>query len=200
MARDCLRSKGWLVVSLAGLLLFETGLLILHWNPYWRAEPGYSTVLDHRANVWSGIAHLVSAIGLLFVFGSVVYLLSRVFSAKWLYWTGVVAAIGLWCGTLGVAHMYDAHYGWNAKTGITEFAISDPSLSQQPENALWQRVVRWQVESDLNGWLRAGASPLRRTHGWISIKVVRIVPIALPTLDCDCFNCCHEEDTATSGR
>jgi hypothetical protein len=198
MARDCLRSKGWFVVSLAGLFLFETGLLILHWNSYWRTEPGYSGVLDHRASTWSGIAHLVSAIGLLFVFGSVVFLLSRVFSAKWLYWTGVVAAIGLWCGTQGVAQMYAARYRWNAKAGITEFAISNPTLSQQPENVLWQRVVRWQVESDLNGRLRA--SGLRRTHGWVSIKVVRIVPIALPTLDCDCFNCCLEEDTATSGR
>ena len=192
-----LRWKDCAIAFFAGLFLFEAGLLILHRNPYWQISPKGS-VFPHRVYAWNGIGHVISAIGLIFVLGSALYLLSRLFSGKWLYWTGVIAAIVLWCGMLGITHTYAAHYRWNATTGITEFAISNTVASPERENAIWQAIVRWQVEPELNGWLRA--SSLKRTHGWLSIKVVRIAPLALPSLDCDCFSCCAEENTATSRR
>jgi hypothetical protein len=192
-----LRWKDCAIAFSAGLLLFEAGLLILHRNPYWQITPKGS-VVPHRVYAWNSISHVISAMGLIAVLGSALYLLSRLFSAKWLYWTGVLAAIVLWCGMLGVTHTYVAHYGWDATTGITEFAISNTAAPIERENAVWEAIVRWQVEPELNGWLRAGS--LKRTHGWLSIKVVRIAPLALPSIDCDCFNCCAEEDTATSRR
>lgn len=197
MIRDRLHSKKWLITSMTGLVLLEAGLFILHRNPYWRYEPGQPGILHHGVYAWNGIGHLVSAIGLLFLFGSVVYLLSLPFSKKWLYWTVVVAAVASWCGMLGIENTYAAHYGWDARIGITEFTISN-ARSRQLENPLWQAIVRWQVEPELEGWLRG--SPLRHTHGWLSVNVVRIVPIAVATLDCDCSNCCVEEDSKASGR
>lgn len=192
-----LRSNKWAIRALVGLLSFWAGLLILHSNPYWGIVRT-SNVVPHRVYAWNAIGHLISGVGLMLVLGSAASLLSRLFSTKWLYWTGVVAAIALWCGLLGIAHTYEAHYAWDARTGITDFSISKAAASQELENPAWQAIVRWQAEPELNGWLHASRS--KRTHGWLSIRVVRIVPIAFPTLSCDCSNCCIEEGSAAPGR
>lgn len=193
---DWLRSSKWFVGLLAGLLLFQLGLLVLHHNPFWRNEPGQPGMLDHRVYALNAVGHLTAGAGLLCLFASVLVGISRVSSRKRLYWVVVVAGIGVWCALFGIKGDYDVRWGWGARTGITELTVYS---SQKPQNRLWQKVVLWQVEPDLANWLRTGAQ-FRRTHGWISVKIVRIVPIAFPTLDCDCRDCCKEDDKPNSGR
>ena len=41
-------------------------------------------------------------------------------------------------------------------------------------------LVRWQIEPDLNGYLRGGQN-LQRTDGDSEVTVLKLVPIAVPT-------------------
>lgn len=189
MGNGCRRNT-WLVALLAGLFLFTLGLLVLRHNPYWRNEIGEPGI-DHRVYAWSGIGRLFNAIGLLSMSLSPVLGLARAFKTKWLYWAAVVACLTVWWVGFGLQQTWNIHYGWDTRSGVTEFTFV-PYRSEKQQTRLWQFVVRLQVEPELNMWL-AGSS-LRRTHGWLSVRVLRIVPIAIPTLDCDCHNCCVEQD------
>lgn len=188
----CLRYC-WLVAFVAGVCLFLLGVSILGQNPYWRSETGDPRI-DNRVYLWNGIAHLVSAIGLLSVSLGALLGLARAFKTKWLYWTAVLAGTIIWFIAFGLQHSYSARYRWDSRIGVIELTM-ERHPSCKPWNRLWESVVRWQVEPELRMWL--AGSPLRRTHGWVSIRVVRIVPIANVTLDCDCVGCCSEEDSAS---
>ncbi|MFZ1917715.1 MAG: hypothetical protein WAU58_09095 [Terriglobales bacterium] len=177
--------RAWMFVAATGALLFAAGLTILHLNPYWRIEPN-SAVIDHRAGQWMAVGHMVAALGLLCLVGSpaiaVVLLLARRFKRKWLYWSAAVALptcmVVLWLAGSGTSADYNAVFHWDSAAGVTAFRVtmSPPAF----DNPLWQRIMRWQVEPDLDGYL-SGAGWLQRTDGDVVVTVVRFVPIAFPT-------------------
>ena len=128
---------------------------------------------------------------------SIAIFFSRPFSTKtvWLYWFLIAIAVIVCWRLFGAYHTYAVDYAWDRRhDGVTKFEF----YRSQPD-WLSREVVRWQVEPELSKYLAAG--PLRRTHGSISVRVVTIVPIAVATLDCDCFGCCAEEaDRTDSAR
>lgn len=181
-----LRSNIWAVLLIASVLQFVAGTLLLRHNPYWHV--GHGGALDGRVYVWNAVGHLAAALGLVSVFLGLVILVSRLFRQKWSYWIAMAAAIGIWFAVFGVENSYTGQYKWDAAAGVTQFYFSP---SSRPHNLLWQSIVRWQVEPELSGWL--GASPLKQTHGLLQIRVISVVPIAFPTLSCECRGCCVEE-------
>lgn len=176
----------WLFVIATGALLFAAGLTILHLNPYWRIEPNSGGLIDRRVGPWMGIGHVVAALGLLCAVGSpaiaMILLLARRFKRKSLYWTAAAALptciVVLWLAAPGASAQYNAVFHWDSAAGVTVFRITMPPPVL--DNALWQRIVRWQVEPDLDGYL-SGVGWLERTDGDVTVTVVRFVPIAIPT-------------------
>ncbi len=185
---DHKRVPKWLIAAIVGVLLFATGLLILHLNPYWQQDPDLrSGFFDRRVYRWNAAGHLVSALGLLCVFVSVAVAallrLSRQFRTKWRYWAAVtlsVCGVGAWLALTGAWVEYNASYHWDSGRRITAFEIQEFR-----RNPLWQRIVRCQIESELNGYLRAGSTfesgrALESTDGDVSVLVLKIGPIAVP--------------------
>jgi hypothetical protein len=171
-----LRSMKWLIALLTGALLFAVGIYVLRLNPYWKADPRFPGPLDHRVYAWNGVGHVISAVGLLGVFASLIFLPSRLFKTKWLYWAGALCGAAMWFAALGPTSTYDTQFTWNAQTGLTDFTVLSPS--RKAESRLWQAVVRWQIEPELRGYLNG--SGWKQMKGDLRVKVARIVPIALP--------------------
>lgn len=147
--------------------------------------PGF---FDHHVYLWNGIGHLISAAGLLSVFVGVLGLGSLAFQWKTMYWTIMTSAVIFWVAAFGIAQHQAIRYG--PQSDITDFTFS------ASDNRVSRAIIRWQIEPEMRGWWRG--SPLKRSHGWISVTVVRIVPIAIPgLLDCYCSRCCMEEDAGT---
>ncbi len=188
------------ITAVAGLITFGAGLLVLRFNPFWRSEPGFPGYLDHHVYAWSGIGHLICALGLFCTFGALIYLVSRAFSTQWPYWITVALGIVAITPTTGLSKTYSMRWDWDANRGVTQLRVVD--AEEGPANRVWQSVVRWQVEPELKGWLGSSENKLRQTHGYLVIRVVRFVPVAGPTtLDCDCFGCCREDSgSAPSGQ
>ena len=166
-----------------GIILFVFGLAILHLNPYWRPERDLPGFIDHRVHLWNLIGHFVSALGLLCVFATAVYtvmlVLSRQFTTKWPYWAAaafVICCVTAWLATNGVLH-YNASFHWDSGAGVTAFRVVLPP--QEWPNPLWQEIVRWQIEPELNGYLSGGRT-LERTDGEVAVTVLKIIPIATP--------------------
>lgn len=180
--------------ALAGLVTFGAGLIVLRINPFWRPDPILVGALDHRVYAWNGVSHLICAVGMLSTFGALINLASRPFSKKWLYWATVILAMAGLIASLGISKTYPLRWVWQGKAGVTEFTVFEKDT--KPANWVWQSIVRWQIEPELKGWLGSGsrARTIKRSHGYLVIKVMRIVPIAaVTTLDCDCFGCCGED-------
>lgn len=179
------RVPKWLAAIAGGIILFGFGLAILHLNPYWRAEPNLPGVVDHHVYLWNGVGHFVSAAGLLCLSATVAYrlvlALSRRFTITWLYWTTVafvLCCVAAWLATNGVSANYNASFHWDSREGVTAFKVVLPP--QKQPNPIWQEIVRWQIEAELNGYFRGGRT-LERTDGEVLVTVVRIIPIAIPT-------------------
>jgi hypothetical protein len=181
-------------VAGAGLILFAIGVILLHLNPYWRNDPDLPMVIDKRVHLWSGVGHLVCAVGIVGGLGGAAFILLSAVAprhrARWSYWAFVVlcgSAFSAWLAVCGTYVQYNATFHWDSVHGITSFGVDMEegrhfweSWRDTSPNPLWQAMVRWQVEPDLDGYLRIGKR-LRRTDGDISINVVRIIPIAVPT-------------------
>jgi hypothetical protein len=174
----------WLAAIGGGIMLFAFGLAILHFNPYWRSEPDLPGVIDHRVYPWNGTGHFVSALGLLSIFATAAYTvtlaLSRQFITKWLYWSAValvICCVTAWLAMNGVLH-YNASFHWDSSAGVTAFKVVLPP--EEWPNPLWQQIVRWQIEPELNGYLGGGRT-LERTDGEVEVTVLKIIPIATPT-------------------
>lgn len=178
------RVPKWLVVIAGGIVLFISGVGILHLNPFWRSEPEMSGVIDHHVYLWNALGHLVSALGLLCVVATAAYkvtlLLSHQFTTKWLYWAAIAfICVGLtaWLVVNGVGH-YNATFHWESSKGVTWFRVVLPP--HEWPNPVWEQIVRWQIEPELDGYLTGGGN-LNRTDGEVEVTVMRIVPIAIPT-------------------
>lgn len=168
------------VVFAAGVAVFAVGLTVLHLNPYWRLEPNSTGAIDHRALLCSGIGHLIVGVGLLCVIGgatvAIVQRLGSVLRPKKVYWSIVILAAFLtlaWLLTSGFLEYYRASFHWESATGTTVLNIT--SSDHDFSNPLWQRIVGWQIEPDIDGYCRIGAM-LDSTDGAVTITVIRIVP------------------------
>lgn len=173
-----------LVAIVFGVFVYAAGVLILYLNPYWHFASNTDFVIDRRAYWWSGIGHLVSGAGLLcIVAGALVALcvvLGHGITSRWLYCSVLGLSVSILAGWLvmsGLSEEYDASFHWESGIGVTAFTVIRPHNRANP---LWQRIVRSQIEPDLNGYLRIGGT-LERTDGDVSVTVTRIVPIATPT-------------------
>src|SRR6476646_1036792 len=62
-------------VAGAAAILFAIGVILLHLNPYWRNDPGLPMVIDKRVHLWSGVGHLVCAVGLVGSLGGAAFIL-----------------------------------------------------------------------------------------------------------------------------
>lgn len=96
----------------------------------------------------------------------------------------VVCVLALWLSLTGISARYIARFHWESKGGVTEFtvAVEQNAISgtrQEAANLLWQTIVRWQIEPDLDGYLGTGQK-LLRTDGDTTVTVVKVVPIAVP--------------------
>jgi hypothetical protein len=167
----------YLVSLIAGTICFAVGLSVLHLNPYWRPEPGEPGTLHHRVYAWNALGHLLCALGMLCFFAVIVFWSSRAFRTKWLYRTVIGCAIGLWIAKAGFSVEYGAKFAWSNTDGITEFKVQNKRAENV--NFVWQEIVRLQIQDELNGYL--GTSDLSKAEGHISVTVLRIVPIAVPT-------------------
>ena len=171
------------VVLAAGVAVFGVGLTILRINPYWRLEPHSTGAIDHRALLCSGIGHLIVGVGLLCGVGgatvAIVPLLGSVLRPKKLYWSMVILAACLtlaWLLTSGFSEYYRASFHWASTTGATVLNIT--SSDRDFSNPLWQRIVGWQIEPDLEGYCSLGGT-LESTDGAVTITVIRIVPVVM---------------------
>jgi len=175
----------WPALVLAGFSLFPAGLTLLHLNPCWRAKPGSEEgAVDNLAYIWSGLSHLVAGLGLAFCIGGIatagVLFLSKRFTSKRLFCGGAVLAsceVIAWLALGGMSVEHWATFRWDSESGVTAFQVTDSQ--QKSHSPLWLELVRWQVEPDLNGYMGSGGN-LASADGGASIKVVRIVPIAMP--------------------
>lgn len=166
------------IAVLSGVACFASGLLILRFNPYWKLEPGDTGALHHRVYAWNGVGHLLCAIGLISLAAIVLFCLSRAFRTKWPYWVSVGCGMVLFTATLGsFADEYQAKFVWDREAGLTKFRVQDRDGGSQ--NDLWQSFVRWQVQDELNGYLKT--SDLLQADGSVSVTVLRIIPVAVPT-------------------
>jgi len=178
------RVPKWLAAIAGGIVLFVSGVAILHLNPFWRSEPDLPGVIDHHVHLWNALGHFVSALGILCIFATAAYTvtlaLSRQFTTKWLYWGAValvVFSVTAWFATNGVRH-YNASFHWDSRAGVTAFKVVVPP--QEWPNPVWQKIVRWQIEPELNGYL-SGGHMLERTDGEVDVMVLKVIPIAVPT-------------------
>lgn len=178
LGRRAIRNS--VLVLSAGVALFGAGLIVLHLNPYWRLEAHSTGAFDHRALLCSGIGHLITGIGLLCSTGGAIaatMLLARLLRPKKLYWDFVTLAMCLslvWLLVNGLSAEYRASFHWRSGAGSTVFKIT--TSDRTFPNPLWQTVVGWQIEPDLNGYCSLGGT-LESTDGAVTITVVRIFPI-----------------------
>ncbi len=63
----------WLAAIAGGIVLFISGVVILHLNPYWRSESDLPGVIDHHVHLWNALGHFVSGLGLLCIFATAAY-------------------------------------------------------------------------------------------------------------------------------
>lgn len=165
----------WLVQLVLGAVLFALGLTILRWNPYWRLEPNTSGFIDHHVYRWNGIGHLVAALGLSWIIASAVYVLLRQLFRPRLAVALILIASTEWLTLTGVSEQYVASFHWDERAGITNFRVT--SHGQGRLNPLWWEIIRWQIEPELDGYMRGG-NTLERADGEVDVTVVNIVPIA----------------------
>jgi hypothetical protein len=177
MATQSAKWNRFFIALIVSAICFALGLTILHLNPYWRSEPEEPGTLHHKVYAWNAFGHLLCALGMSSLLTEIASWLSRAFKAKWLYWSGIACCMTLWIAKGGFAEDYQAQFAWDKSTGLIEFRVQPQH--GQTENALWQTIVRLQVQHELNGYL--GASDLWRAEGKTSVTVLRIVPIAVPT-------------------
>lgn len=169
------------VVFAAGIALFIVGLIVLHLNPYWLLEPHSTGAIDHHAFLCSAIGHLIAGFGLMCAAGGAIAAtilgIGRLRRPKKLYWGIVTLAMCLavgWRLMNGLSADYRASFHWGSGAGATVFKIT--TFDRDFPNRLWQTVVGWQIEPDLNGYCSLGGT-LESTDGTVTITVVRIVPI-----------------------
>jgi hypothetical protein len=181
--------RSWLVWSFqAGGVMFALGLVLLYLNPFWHLDEG--GFLDWRVHWWNtgcqilvGAGCLIAALALVL---AIAVILSRISSQQ--PWPYFLVAVGLicvvaWAGAEGFIRDFDAHFEWNAADGFTVFRLQDwdpaaeNSRGVDTSNAL-QSLVAMQIQPVLRGYFKL--NDWQKMNGDISVKVVRIVPLAWP--------------------
>lgn len=183
-----IRRTTWTVYALeAGALLFVAGMVSLYLNPYWHFDEG--GFLDWRLRWWNAAGEGLIAAGFLIealaLVGLAAVLLSRVAGRR--AWPYVVAALVVgctvvWISPTGFTRDLDAHFEWNAADGFNVFRLQvwdeAAGVWRPVGSPAWQSTVGIQIQPLLRGYFKL--NDWQKMNGDVSVKVVRVVPIAWP--------------------
>ena len=123
-----------LVVACSISLAFPIGIILLHTNPYWHPVSG--GLVDHRCEVWSGVAHLSCAIGLVALFFVLVSAVSLWIPKREVYWILVLGGSAVWMVMLGPVYRESAAFSWTRASGVTKFEMHPATFWNAPRRAI----------------------------------------------------------------
>jgi hypothetical protein len=182
------RRTSWIVTGLeSAVMLFLAGLVLLHLNPFWHFDE--SGFLDWRVHWWNIAAQVLMATGL---FGGAIAsialaaeIVSRMANRR--RWPYVVAALLVCCAVVwislgGFTRAVDAHFEWNIADGFEVFSLQtwDDSAGawRDAESPLWKLAVKSEIQPLLLAYFKL--NDWQKMNGSVSVKVVRILPMAWP--------------------
>jgi hypothetical protein len=183
-----IRRTTWAVTGLeAGALLFVAGLVVLYINPFWHFDEG--GFLDWRVHWWNTAGEILIAAGLsieaLALIGLGAVIVSRFANRR--SWPYLVAALlvvctAVWISPSGFTRNLDAHFEWNLADGFSVFRLQawdEAAVAWRPVGSpVWHSTIGIQIQPLLRGYFKL--NDWQKMNGDISIKVVRIIPIAWP--------------------
>jgi len=182
------RRTSWIVTGLeSAVMLFLAGLVLLHLNPFWHFDE--SGFLDWRVHWWNIAAQVLMAAGL---FGGAIAsialaaeIVSRMANRR--RWPYVVAALLVCCAVVwislgGFTRTVEAHFEWNIADGFEVFSLQtwDDSAGawRDAESPLWKLAVKSEIQPLLLAYFKL--NDWQKMNGSVSVKVVRILPMAWP--------------------
>jgi hypothetical protein len=182
------RRTSWIITGLeSAVMLFLAGLVLLHLNPFWHFDE--SGFLDWRVHWWNIAAQVLMAAGL---FGGAIAsialaaeIVSRMANRR--RWPYVVAALLVCCAVVwislgGFTRTVEAHFEWNIADGFEVFSLQtwDDSTGawRDAESPLWKLAVKSEIQPLLLAYFKL--NDWQKMNGSVSVKVVRILPMAWP--------------------
>jgi hypothetical protein len=168
-------------------MLFLAGLVLLHLNPFWHFDESGS--LDWRVHWWNIAAQVLTAAGLFGgAFASIALaaeMVSRMANRQ--RWPYVVAALLVCCAMVwiipgGFTRSVDAHFEWNIADGFEVFRLqtwdNTAGAWREAETPLWKLAVKSEIQPLLLAYFKL--NDWQKMNGSVSVKVVRILPMAWP--------------------
>ncbi len=182
------RRTSWVVTGLeSAVMLFLAGLVLLHLNPFWHFDE--SGLLDWRVHWWNVAAQVLMAAGLfagaLAAIALVAMLVSRMANRR--AWPYLVAALlvgcaVVWVSLAGFTRTVDAHFEWNIADDFEVFRLQtwDDSAGawREADSPLWKLAVKSEIQPLLLAYFKL--NDWQKMNGSVSVKVVRILPVAWP--------------------
>ena len=182
------RRTSWVVTGLeSAVMLFLAGLVLLHLNPFWHFDE--SGFLDWRVHWWNIAAQVLMAAGL---FGGALAstalaagIVSQMANRR--RWPYVVAALMVGCAAVwislgGFTRTVDAHFEWNIADGFEVFHLQTwdnaAGAWREAEAPLWKLAVKSEIQPLLLAYFKL--NDWQKMNGSVSVKVVRILPMAWP--------------------
>ncbi len=182
------RRTSWVVAGLeAGAVLFILGLVLLYLNPFWHFDEG--GFLDWRLRWWNNVGEFLVAAGWLTEAVALVASLAVVASRfagqrSWPYFVAVLLVVCavVWVGAAGFVRDLDARFEWNSSDGFTSFRLQSwdemAGTWHPAAGALLNSIAALEIQPVLRGFFRV--NDWQKMNGDLSIKLTRILPIALP--------------------
>ncbi len=183
-----IRRTTWTLYGLeAGAVLFVAGLVVLYLNPFWHFDDG--GFLDWRLRWWNIAGEVLIAAGFLIEALALVGLAAAVVSrfAGRRAWPYVVAGLlvvctVVWISPAGFTRDLDAHFEWNLADGFNVFRLQAwdeaAGVWRPVGSQAWQSTIGIQIQPLLRSYFKL--NDFQKMNGDISLKVVRIIPIAWP--------------------
>jgi hypothetical protein len=182
------RRTSWVVTGLeSAVMLFLAGLFLLHLNPFWHFDE--SGLLDWRVHWWNVAAQVLMAAGLfagaLAAIALVAMLVSRMANRRAWPYLVVALLVGcavVWVSLAGFTRTVDAHFEWNIADGFEVFRLQtwDDSAGawREADSPLWKLAVKSEIQPLLLAYFKL--NDWQKMNGSVSVKVVRILPVAWP--------------------
>ncbi len=168
-------------------MLFAGGLTLLYLNPFWHFdEAGF---LDWRVHWWNAAGETITSAGLLIEALAVIGLLAVIVSryVDWRSWPYLVSALLIVCALVwvipaGFIRNLDAHFEWDAADGFSVFRLQTwdeaAGIWRPAGSSALQYAVEIQIQPLLRGYFKM--NDWQKMNGDISVKVVRMIPMAWP--------------------